>query len=49
MRTITLPHPPVATLLGGELDFLGRDRLYEETLLSAAALAALPGAGSLIG
>lgn len=49
MRTITLPHPPVAALLGGELDYLGRDRLYEESLLLAARLAALPAAHSLIG
>jgi glucose-6-phosphate dehydrogenase assembly protein OpcA len=47
MRTMTLPYPPVAALLGSELDYLGRDRLYEEALLVAARLAALPGVDAL--
>jgi glucose-6-phosphate dehydrogenase assembly protein OpcA len=47
MRTMTLPYPPVAELLAAELDYSGRDSLYEESLAIAARLAALSGAAVL--
>jgi glucose-6-phosphate dehydrogenase assembly protein OpcA len=49
MRTVALPYPPVATLLGDELDYQRRDALYEGSLLVARRLAGLPSATGLSG
>lgn len=48
-RTLDASPVPEDRLLAEELDYLGADRVYEESLVFAAALAALPGGGGLAG
>ncbi|MHB1343050.1 MAG: glucose-6-phosphate dehydrogenase assembly protein OpcA [Thermoleophilia bacterium] len=48
-RTVDASPLPEDRLLAEELDYLGPDRVYEEALVFAAALAALPGGRGLAG